>query len=79
MGHFFQLIYEFERILGIENIRKKFGINLHSIAPAIIEIAEETNSSQKQEIKQLLRKMTKNLLKASTMYKYISNGYVVEI
>ena len=52
--YFFQLIYEFERILGIENIREKFGNNLYSVAPAIIEIAKETNSSQKQEIKQLL-------------------------
>ena len=51
---FFQLIYEFERILAVENIREKFGNNLHSVAPAIIQIAKETNLSQKQEIKQLL-------------------------
>ena len=49
MAHiFFQLIYEFERILGVENIQEKFGNNLHSVAPAIIEIGKETNSSQKQ-------------------------------
>ena len=49
MAHIlFQLIYEFERILGVENIQEKFGNNLHSVAPAIIEIGRETNSSQKQ-------------------------------
>ena len=43
MAHiFFQLIY------GVENIQEKFGNNLHSVAPAIIEIGKETNSSQKQ-------------------------------
>ena len=51
----FQLIYEFERILGVDNIKEKYQKNLFSVASAIIEVAKEMKArNSKEELAKIL-------------------------